>query len=91
MLISCHEMDKAKPQKSFFICSAVSKIISNTFIIQDIDVVGDGSSLMAHRKKLSAFTIESILSGMAEIKVNNQLLTFNILSISRNAISYCIK
>ena len=45
---------------------------------QDVDVVGNGSSLMAHRKKLSAFTIESILSGMAEIKVH---LNFCILGI----------
>jgi len=35
---------------------------------QDIDVGTEGDSVQAHRKKLSAFTIESILSGMAEIK-----------------------
>jgi len=38
---------------------------------EEIDVVGDDgseSSFASHRKKLSAFTIESILSGMADIK-----------------------
>ena len=42
-------------------------------ILQEIDVVGEGDSTHSHRKKLSAFTIESILSGMADIKVQNFL------------------
>lgn len=44
---------------------------------QDVDVVGSGNSLMAHRKKLSAFTIESILSGMAEIKEEDSMSESN--------------
>ena len=43
---------------------------------EEIDVVGDDgseSSFASHRKKLSAFTIESILSGMADIKDEDSL------------------
>ena len=56
-------------------------ILIQTFtnsVLQDeeIDVVGDDgseSSFASHRKKLSAFTIESILSGMADIKDEDSL------------------
>lgn len=44
---------------------------------EEIDVVGDDGSEggfgLSHRKKLSAFTIESILSGMAEIKDDDSM------------------
>ena len=43
---------------------------------EEIDVVGDDgseNSFASHRKKLSAFTIESILSGMADIKDDDSM------------------
>jgi len=48
---------------------------------EEIDVVGDDgsdSSFASHRKKLSAFTIESILSGMADIKDEDSLSETNM-------------
>ena len=48
---------------------------------EEIDVVGDDgseSSFASHRKKLSAFTIESILSGMADIKDEDSLSETNL-------------
>ena len=50
---------------------------------EEIDVVGDDgseSSFASHRKKLSAFTIESILSGMADIKDEDSLSETNMNS-----------
>ena len=61
------------------ICTLNSLIQTFTnSVLQDeeIDVVGDDgseSSFASHRKKLSAFTIESILSGMADIKDEDSL------------------
>ena len=48
---------------------------------EEIDVVGvDGSdgSFAMHRKKLSAFTIESILSGMADMKDDDSMSETNL-------------
>lgn len=49
---------------------------------QEIDVVGDedglAGSLASHRKKLSAFSIESILSGMADFKDDDSLSEQNL-------------
>ena len=46
---------------------------------QEIDVVGDeDGSYASHRKKLSAFSIESILSGMADFKDDDSLSEQNL-------------
>ena len=46
---------------------------------QEIDVVGDDDgSFASHRKKLSAFSIESILSGMADFKDDDSLSEQNL-------------
>ena len=49
---------------------------------QEIDVVGDedglAGSYASHRKKLSAFSIESILSGMADFKDDDSLSEQNL-------------
>lgn len=50
---------------------------------EEIDVVGDDGSegsFASHRKKLSAFTIESILSGMADMKDDDSLSDANLNS-----------
>jgi len=46
---------------------------------QEIDVVGDDDgSFASHRKKLSAFSIESILSGMADLKDDDSMSEHNL-------------
>jgi len=46
---------------------------------QEIDVVGDDDGTFAsHRKKLSAFSIESILSGMADLKDDDSMSEHNL-------------